>query len=360
MPAAPHHRYQSGVNLGGWLSQYPTQYSPQALQEHFASFITRADIEQIASWGMDHVRLPIDYPVLENDHQPGFYLESGFGNIDRCLEWCQAAGLGVVLDLHKAPGFAFDNLQAASLFQQPAQQARYLNLWQALAQRYQNEGDYLAFELLNEIVLPDSAPWNQLARQAVQRIRQSNPQRWIVIGGNYYNAAAELANLDVLEDPRILYTFHFYEPMIFTHQKAYWMPVMQAFRAEVEYPADCPDLTAFLNSAAAAQLPAGHAGSLKRYAGLRLDQNLLQTFLQPALDFRERSGRPLYCGEFGVIDQAPVESNLRWHRDLVALLDAAGIGGAVWSYKQMDFGLVNAAGQVNHPALIEILSKRAG
>ena len=50
--------YKAGVNLGGWISQFR-----QAKKEHFDSFITEEDIKQIASWGMDHVRLPIDYMV---------------------------------------------------------------------------------------------------------------------------------------------------------------------------------------------------------------------------------------------------------------------------------------------------------
>ena len=46
--------YKAGVNLGGWISQFR-----QAKKEHFDSFITEEDIKQIASWGMDHVRLPL-------------------------------------------------------------------------------------------------------------------------------------------------------------------------------------------------------------------------------------------------------------------------------------------------------------
>jgi hypothetical protein len=219
------------------------------------------------------------------------------------------------------------------------------------------EGTYLAFELLNEIVLPDSAPWNQLVRRAVQRIRLSNPQHLIVVGGNRYNSASELSNLEVLEDPRILYTFHFYNPHIFTHQKAYWMPALKVFNQTVEYPGDVPNLADFMRSAAAAQLPNAELSFLEQFIGLHLDRATLQTALQPALDFRRRSGQSLYCGEFGVIDQAPFESSLRWHRDLVGLLNEAGIGHAVWSYKQMDFGLVDAEGKVNHQDLIETVSK---
>ena len=62
---------QSGVNLGGWISQY-RNYD----HTHFQTFIKREDIAQIASWGMDHVRLPVDYPVLEDDTAPFDYKES--------------------------------------------------------------------------------------------------------------------------------------------------------------------------------------------------------------------------------------------------------------------------------------------
>ena len=78
--------------------------------------------------------------------------------------------------------------------------------------------DTLAFELLNEIVLLDSGPWNVLVRKVVERIRGLDPQRLILVGGNYYNAADELQNIEALDDPNILYTFYFYLPLIVTHQ----------------------------------------------------------------------------------------------------------------------------------------------
>jgi aryl-phospho-beta-D-glucosidase BglC (GH1 family) len=62
--------YQAGINLGLWLSQ-----NGGKSHEHFASLITRDDIARIASWGMDHVRLPVDYFTFEDDANPGVYKE---------------------------------------------------------------------------------------------------------------------------------------------------------------------------------------------------------------------------------------------------------------------------------------------
>ena len=51
-----------GVNLGGWLSQYP-KYS----EKHFNAFIQEADIQRIVKMGFDHIRIPVDYNVLETE-----------------------------------------------------------------------------------------------------------------------------------------------------------------------------------------------------------------------------------------------------------------------------------------------------
>ena len=98
--------YMAGVNLGGWLSQY-TGNLKRDPEHHFDRFITRQDIQQIASWGMDHVRLPFDYPLFEDDDKPFQYKEFGFKYVDDCLAWCKEAGLNLILDMHMAPGFSF-------------------------------------------------------------------------------------------------------------------------------------------------------------------------------------------------------------------------------------------------------------
>ena len=334
-----HFSCQAGVNLGGWISQYQ-QYDRQ----HFETFIHADDIQRIADWGMDHVRLPVDYPVLEDDERPLIYKASGFKYLERCLRWCKDNGLRVILDLHKAPGYSFtDTIEAEKpmpLFYESQAQDRFLNLWGALAERYKTEGDTLLFELLNEINLPDCAPWNALAQRAVERIRNVDVDRQIIIGGNHFNAASELANIRLLDDPNIVYTFHFYEPILFTHQKAPWSPVNRLHNTSVEYPGTAPGLEALFASHPE-QRP-----TYEKFIGLQMDEDLLRQYLQPVLDFIQTSGHVPYCGEYGVIDNASASSRLNWHRDFIGLLRQQGIGRAIWSYKGMGFGLVDWDGRV--------------
>ena len=86
--------FYRGINLGGWMSQ--CDYS----EERLNGFITEKDIARIASWGLDHVRLPVDYNVLENAEGTAF-LDEGFDRINRAGEWCRKHGLNMVIDLHK-------------------------------------------------------------------------------------------------------------------------------------------------------------------------------------------------------------------------------------------------------------------
>ena len=62
-------------------------------------------------------------------------------------------------------------------------------------------------------------------------------------------------------------------------------------------------------------------------------------------------------GEFGVIDRASRDASRNWHRDLIGLLNEHHIGRACWSYKQMDFGLVDECSRVIDPELVKIVSQ---
>lgn len=337
--------FENGINLGGWLSQYQT-FS----HDHFRTFITEADIARIAAWGFDHVRLPVDYPVLEDDANPGVYSEAGFGYIDNCITWCQRHNLKLVLDVHRAPGYAFYTLENNTLFTKKETATRFINLWQAIARRYAHlDEDFIILELLNEIVLPDATPWNNLAQGLITAIRAIDPLHWIMVGGNFYNAISELKNIPQFADEKIVYTFHFYEPFPFTHQKAGWVKELVAYGKTLHYPGKIEGLGEFLqqNPHASDNFP------LDEHIDEIMDKEHLNSYLQDARDFLAATQKPLYCGEYGVIDQAPMQSRINWNRDFASLLKQHGIMRAYWSYKAMDFGLVDAAGKVIDENLVK-------
>ena len=111
VPARRFVGFEHGMGIGGWLTNYKRfnvlpdkwklNFSPGDY-EHFETYITQADIRNIASFGVDHIRLGFDQIVLEE--KPGVYRERTFCLVDNFVEWCQQSHLNVVLNLHKAIG----------------------------------------------------------------------------------------------------------------------------------------------------------------------------------------------------------------------------------------------------------------
>lgn len=120
-----------GVNLGGYLSQCAHT------RDHYRCFISEDDIRQIADWGLDHIRLPVDCEVLETEE--GKRNTEGHGYVRQVISWCEKYGLNVVLDLHKAYGYAFINAfgrQKNILFESPELKQRFIRLWENIAREY--------------------------------------------------------------------------------------------------------------------------------------------------------------------------------------------------------------------------------
>lgn len=342
--------FANGINLGGWLSQYWGKG-----EEHFSSFITEKDIARIASWGLDHVRLPVDYPVIEAPDAPGVPLEAGYAHIDDLFTWAEKHGLGVVLDVHEAPGFTFTNdLEAETahknvLFDSPDVQDRFVALWETIAARYRSVGVPVIFELLNEVTLPSNDQWNPLAARLHAAIRAVAPDVPIMIGGTFNSAVRGLDGLVIVDDPNTVYTFHTYEPLLFTHQNAHWCVEARTWGESPSYPGELPRLGEFL---------AEHPQFAPLYGdlvGRRLDRAYLESVVGPAAEFSQRTGRDVYCGEFGVADWIEPASRRAWLGDFLSITREHGIGTALWTYKAMDFGVVDLDGSVRDEEYLRIL-----
>lgn len=322
--------FEHGINLGGWLSQ--CDYS----KERYDTFITEDDIKTIAQWGLDHVRLPIDYNLVETEE--GEYIESGFGYIDKAVEWCGKAGLNLIIDLHKTYGYSFDYLENESgFFENEDYQERFIRLWENLAGRYGNKPGNIAFELLNEVTKKEyCGTWNRIARDCIIRIRAKAPEVKILVGGYYNNCIEALPDLDMPYDENIVYNFHFYEPLIFTHQGASWIPTMDtSFRIPIDAPYEQ------MKNSSREQLEQVSIS----FDGFDPSENLSEAYFDRlfanAVEICEERNVALYCGEYGVIQRADPEEILKWYRMISAAFNKYNIGRAAWTYRELDFGITD-------------------
>jgi hypothetical protein len=340
---------QAGINLGGWISQYG-----EFRKENFDRGIKEEDIARIASWGMDHIRLPFDYPVLLDDSDLYTFKEWGFAYIDNCIRWCQKYGLAIILDLHYTPGYRFQDAGHNKLLHDAEYQKVFINIWQTIAKRYASEGPDVLFELLNEVVEQPSDPWNALCARTVEAIHAVTPKRVVILGGVQWNSIFELKNIAVLPDPYVEYTFHFYETNLFTHQFAWWADGCADYATEVKYPGGTfPGLAEFLDKNPQVNY------LFKRMIGKTYDKKQVHEDLQPALDFIKTSGGHIpYCGEFGVFFAADAASRVNWLRDVITFFTEHHIGHALWSYRGEGFGLVDIRGRAYNEEMIKIASMK--
>ena len=324
--------FQKGVNLGGWISQFDS-YD----KAHFDSFITRNDIRDIAGIGFDHVRVPVDYVLLEEED--GTAKEDGFHYLENCRQWCEEYGLNMLVDLHECYGYSFDPLKKdmdrERFFYDSELQDRFFSLWMRIAERFAGYPDQVAFEPLNEVVLHEVADaWNQVASSYVRMMRTVVPDSYLVIGGVRYSSVASVPLLDIPLDEKIVYNFHCYEPIVFTHQGAYWVENMpHDFR--IGYPMK---LDAYREASDSMNLANDLAGIVFRDGIDKTGEDFFEAIFAPAIDKAAKDQVPLYCGEYGVIDLADSQDALRWLKDIHGAMKRHGIGRALWNYKEKDFG----------------------
>ena len=124
--------------------------------------------------------------------------------------------------------------------------------------------------------------------------------------------------------------------MAFTHQGAYWMDKMPLdFR--IKYPMPIEEYKAI--AGICPSLVNGTLGTLDDAIKL-LKGNLFEEIFKEAILYTEKCDTYLYCGEYGVIDRADPSSSLIWLKEIHNIFEKYHIGRAIWSYKEMDFGII--------------------
>ena len=74
----------------------------------------------------------------------------------------------------------------------------------------------------------------------------------------------------------------------------------------------------------------------------KLGIEYFEQYVEEAVRVAEERNVALYCGEYGVIDNASPEDALKWYTAITSCFDKYNIGRAAWSYREMDFGIVDS------------------
>jgi len=170
-----------GINLGNAL---------EAPQEGAWGVTLEADyFRLIKEAGFNSVRIPIRWSAHASTAAPYDIETDFFQRVDWAIGQALSRNLAAVINVHHYEEMNQDPVQNLP---------RLVELWKQIARRYQNQPKSLMFELLNE---PhdrlDDERWQDAFPQLLKAIRDSNPDRIILIGPAYWNAVDRLDKIQL-------------------------------------------------------------------------------------------------------------------------------------------------------------------
>jgi endoglucanase len=247
--------------------------------------------------GFNSVRIPVRWSAHALA-EPPYTIDPNFlKRVDWAVNCALSRNMPVMLNVH----------HYLELLSDPAgHRERFLAIWQQIAEHYKNYPDTLLLEPLNE---PQGkigvSEWNSLLKQAIDVIRKSNPNRILVIGPAWANTIGNLNSLQIPKDDRnIIVSIHYYDPLEFTHQGAFWITDRDS------------------NSWLGTKWPTTDA-----------QKKVVIKDFDIAVAWAKQNNRPMNLGEFGSYNKADMDSRARWTKFLA---DAAIERGFSFDYWQFD------------------------
>ena len=275
-----------GVNLGNALEAPDEGDWGVIIKEEYFDLIKDA--------GFDSVRIPVRWSAHAAESAPYTIDPKFFARVDEVVGWALDRDLQVMLNVHH-----YEEMATTP----SAHRERFLALWEQIAGHYKDYPAALLFEPMNE---PngalDALLWNSISADAVRVIRESNPERNLVIGGASWNAYDQLQYLQLPEDDaHIIATFHYYNPFQFTHQNAEWVSGSE-------------DWTGKTWDATAAE-----------------KAEVIRHFDEVAA-WAEDHHVPVLMGEFGAYSKADMDSRARWTDFAAREAEHRGFAWAYWEF----------------------------
>lgn len=310
--------FNRGVNLTGWFQVD----SPRQIQ--FTKY-TSKDFENIKSLGCDVIRLPINLHAMTSG-SPDYVLDPLFLNfIDQAVGYAEDLGIYLILDNHTFDPAVDTDPNIGSIL---------VKVWKQMAEHYKDYSDYVMYEVLNEPHGLTDQTWNAIQQDVIDAIREVDTRHTIVVGASNWNNYQNLQNLPEYDDENLIYTFHFYDPFLFTHQGANWVdPSMESIHG-VPFPYDfstMPSMPPEYNGT--------WVGSLFSSYATDGTTNYVKQLLDIAINFKNQRNAPVFCGEFGVYRiNSDNDDRVFWYDTVRKYLEQNGIAWTIWDY-QGGFGI---------------------
>lgn len=253
--------------------------------------IKEGHFRAIAAAGFDTVRIPIRWDAHTETRPPYKIDPTFFKRVNDVVGQAQEAGLGVIIDVHH-----YEKLMKNVRAETP----RFLAIWKQIATYYRTAPPNVYFEPINEPIAPMTmAQANALYAQVLPIIRQDNPTRAVILGGDNWNSIDSLNKVVFPKDPYLVATFHDYGPYDFTHQGATWQE---------------------------------NAPPLGRKWGRADDLKELAATYDIAREFQKRTGLPVLVGEFGVTDVTNSAERARWLTIRRRSIEQTGMRWCAWDF----------------------------
>ena len=328
--------FNRGVNLTNWLQ------SKGPREIHFTRFGID-DLRDIRELGFDVIRLPINLHSMTQDSSD-YSLDPLFlFFLDQIIDWCEELGLYVILDNHSFGNDFRSNIGIDKVL---------IRVWSQLARHLNDRSDFVFYEILNEPYGVDDLVWGRIQGDVIDTIRSVDEDRVVVVGPANWNSFKNLSLMPQYSDNRLIYTFHFYEPFLFTHQGANWVTPSMVSVEDIPFPYNSESMPRVSSELAGTWVGAAYSGYYREGNLLHIEEQL-----DIAMEFAKIRDVPIFCGEFGVFNKnAPRYDRNEWYRVVRKAFEVRGIPWIMWDYKG-GFGLFERGSNelYDHDLNVELL-----
>jgi len=246
--------------------------------------------------------------------------------LDQVVVWTDELGLKLILDNHTIDGANAKTVEVP-----------LMKIWPQLAGHYKNAPTTVIYEILNEPNTFAAADWVKIQQSVLDTIRTIDTLHTVIVTGADWGGISGLTKLTPLADKNLIYSFHFYDPFLFTHQAATWASPSMGDLGNVPFPYDATRMPACPESLKGTWVESSLKTSYKTDGTVAK----LKSTIDQAINFGKKYNVPIFCGELGVYNaKSPVADRTEWYKAVTGYLSEKSVPWTMWDY-QGGFGLFN-------------------